>query len=102
MKFLEKETNRFVLTMVEKNIWMKDLAINYAFFQEKNHQGYESHRKAALAFVTFINQRRGHDRIEYTDKLDFPVNIKAPYSINPNAMEAKRIPFDDFFLHTAT
>lgn len=97
MKFLEKETNRFVLTMVEKNIWMKDLAINYAFFQEKNHQGYESHRKAALAFVTFINQRRGHDRIEYTDKLDFPVNIKAPYSINPNAMEAKRIPFDDFF-----
>lgn len=36
MKFLEKETDRFVLTMVEKNIWMKDLAINYAFFQEKN------------------------------------------------------------------
>ncbi|PTO38969.1 hypothetical protein C6P52_06530 [Enterococcus mundtii] len=97
MKFLEKETNRFVLTMVEKNIWMKDLAINYAFFQEKNNQGYESHKKAALAFVTFLNQRRGHDQIEYTNKLELPVNISATYSINLNLMDAARIPVDTFF-----
>ncbi|MGM0275076.1 hypothetical protein [Enterococcus sp. AZ080] len=97
MKFLEKETDRFVLTMVEKNIWMKDLAINYAFFQEKKHQEYESHRKAALAFVTFINQRRGHDQIEYTNKLELPVNISVTYSINLNLMDAARIPVDTFF-----
>lgn len=97
MKFLEKETNRFVLTMVEKNIWMKDLAINYAFFQEKNNQGYESHKKATLAFVTFLIQRRGHDQIEYTNKLELPVNISVTYSINLNLMDAARIPVDTFF-----
>ncbi|MGQ4224161.1 hypothetical protein [Enterococcus mundtii] len=97
MKFLEKETDRFVLTMVEKNICMKELVLTYGFFHEENYKGEESHKKAALAFVTAINQKRGHTKIEYTDRVNFPVNLRKTYSINQLLMQGFIIEGNIFF-----
>lgn len=97
MKFLEKETDRFVLTMVEKNICMKEILLTYGFFHEENYNGEESHKEAALAFVTAINQKRGHTKIEYTDRVNFPVNLRKTYSINQLLMQGFIIEGNVFF-----